>query len=339
LTSAKLPAESPLFVLRPGHFDVVLIVDNCETNAKSHFRGVLLKELSKYGVKFQVRKLQVGDFLWVAQENVSHLPGQLSLPKAREIVLEHIVERKRMDDLASSIIDKRFGEQKFRLSNCGLTRPIYLVESYGDAAHFSIPEKSLMQAIANTQVTEGFHIVTTGNIQESVAYLTFMTRYIQSIYLTMSLEAHSMEYFSHHHNGKSGVRLPGSSGIRLMEFSEFNEAAIKNKALQITEMFAKQLMQIPGVSVDKAAAIVQLYKTPVELFEAYESCSTDKDKVMLLARVKSGHANRYSFTCASLSPSLTPVVSYTTVLYSPCRNFGPMLSRRICSLFHSQTNS
>ena len=45
----------------------------------------------------------------------------------------------------------------------------------------------------------------------------------------MSLEAHSMEYFSHHHNGKSGVRLPGSSGIRLMEFSEFNEAAIKNK--------------------------------------------------------------------------------------------------------------
>ena len=32
-----------------GTFDVVLIVDNCETNSKSHFRGLLLKELSKYG--------------------------------------------------------------------------------------------------------------------------------------------------------------------------------------------------------------------------------------------------------------------------------------------------
>ena len=32
-----------------GTFDVVLIVDNCETNSKSHFRGVLLKELSKFG--------------------------------------------------------------------------------------------------------------------------------------------------------------------------------------------------------------------------------------------------------------------------------------------------
>ena len=40
---------SSMYQSPPGHFDVVLIVDNCETNAKSHFRGVLLKELSKYG--------------------------------------------------------------------------------------------------------------------------------------------------------------------------------------------------------------------------------------------------------------------------------------------------
>ena len=41
-----------------------------------------------------------------------HAVGQLSLPEAREVVLEYIVERKRMDDLARSIVDKRFGEQK-----------------------------------------------------------------------------------------------------------------------------------------------------------------------------------------------------------------------------------
>ena len=41
-----------------------------------------------------------------------HNVGQLSLPEAREVVLEYIVERKRMDDLARSIVDKRFGEQK-----------------------------------------------------------------------------------------------------------------------------------------------------------------------------------------------------------------------------------
>ena len=38
--------------------------------------------------------------------------GQLGLPTSREVVLEHIVERKRMDDLAGSIMDGRFAEQK-----------------------------------------------------------------------------------------------------------------------------------------------------------------------------------------------------------------------------------
>ena len=32
-----------------GHFQVVLIVDNQETTNKSMFRGILLKELSRYG--------------------------------------------------------------------------------------------------------------------------------------------------------------------------------------------------------------------------------------------------------------------------------------------------
>ena len=31
-----------------------------------------------------------------------------------ELVLDHIIERKRMDDLSSSIIDRRFSEQKVR---------------------------------------------------------------------------------------------------------------------------------------------------------------------------------------------------------------------------------
>lgn len=38
--------------------------------------------------------------------------GQLGLPESREVILEHIVERKRIDDLAGSIMDGRFHEQK-----------------------------------------------------------------------------------------------------------------------------------------------------------------------------------------------------------------------------------
>ena len=48
-----------------------------------------------------------------------------------EIVLPFIIERKRMDDLASSIKDGRFREQKFRLKQTGFKNLIYLVERYG----------------------------------------------------------------------------------------------------------------------------------------------------------------------------------------------------------------
>ena len=34
-----------------------------------------------------------------------------------EVILEYIIERKRMDDLAESIIDGRFKEQKVNIKN------------------------------------------------------------------------------------------------------------------------------------------------------------------------------------------------------------------------------
>ena len=91
---------------------------------------MIMNLLISIGVKFSVRKLSVGDFIWIAQERVDVskgivnlmsclllytlilLLGRLRLPESREVVLEYIVERKRMDDLAGSIIDRRFQEQK-----------------------------------------------------------------------------------------------------------------------------------------------------------------------------------------------------------------------------------
>ena len=146
------------------------------------------------GVAFDVRRLNVGDFTWIAREKATPLPGwllrtkitlncgdcsqlagQLGLPVSREVVLEHIVERKRIDDLAGSIVDGRFAEQKvcsqyiifsdflplnilqFRLRNCGVRHPVYLIEEYGDSAHLKMPLRLLIQAVANTQVHTHVH--------------------------------------------------------------------------------------------------------------------------------------------------------------------------------------
>ncbi|XP_075693468.1 structure-specific endonuclease subunit MUS81 isoform X3 [Rhinoderma darwinii] len=173
----------PDFTLRPGLFSVILCVDFIETTGGAvHKKQELVSELKRNGVNFDVRKLHVGDFLWVAQEKVQPVPGQLRIPQARELVLDYVIERKRMDDLCGSIIDGRFREQKFRLKRCGLRHPIYLVEDYGSAHHLSIPESTLQQAIVNTQVVDGFFIKRTKDVRESAAYLTIMTRYLQTIY-------------------------------------------------------------------------------------------------------------------------------------------------------------
>ncbi len=41
---------------------------------------------------------------------------------------------------------------QFRMRNCGVPNPIYLVEEYGDASHLKLTQRTLEQAVTNTQV-------------------------------------------------------------------------------------------------------------------------------------------------------------------------------------------
>ena len=51
-----------------------------------------------------------------------------SLYISTDYVLDFITERKTADDLAASIMDGRYEEQKYRLKNCGINNVVYLVE-------------------------------------------------------------------------------------------------------------------------------------------------------------------------------------------------------------------
>ncbi|XP_022108685.1 crossover junction endonuclease MUS81-like [Acanthaster planci] len=289
LASSKEPPV-PLYVLQPGTFDIVLCVDNCETaggSAKSR-KQLLLPELQKNGVTLDVRKLQVGDFLWIAREKRVPVPGMLQMPAAREVALDYVVERKRMDDLCCSITDGRFKEQKFRLKQSGLRQPIYLIEDFGSIDHLSIPASTLRQATINTQVVDGFFVKHTRDIKESAAYLTIMTRYLQGHYSNKTLEAYCRDDLE---------KLPSNPSVtdrvqKLMTFSEVYESSVKNKNTTVTETFAKQLLQFSGLTAEKALAITRRYPTPSDLVGAYESCAMEKDREKLLSHIKYGKLQR-----------------------------------------------
>ncbi|XP_061091844.1 crossover junction endonuclease MUS81 isoform X2 [Conger conger] len=293
--AAETERTPPGEALLPSCYDIVLCVDFIETTGGNTARKQeLVKELQRNGVTFDIRKLNVGDFLWVARERVTPVPGQLRPPTARELVLDYVIERKRIDDLCGSIIDGRFREQKFRLKRCGLRRPIYLVEECGSAgAHLSLPESTLQQAMANTQVVDGFFVKRVQDVRESAAYLTVMTRQLQKLYQNRTLFCRSREGEG---EGESEVPCPGrekeSVSCSLLSFSEFNHGAVKNKCQTVREVFARQLMQISGISGDKAAAILEQYSTVSSLLQAYEQCPTETDREKLLSSIRYGKLKR-----------------------------------------------
>ncbi|XP_060014571.1 crossover junction endonuclease MUS81 isoform X2 [Lagenorhynchus albirostris] len=294
--------QQPPLELGPGEYRVLLCVDVGETKGAGS-RPELLRELQRLHVTHTVRKLHVGDFVWVAQETSPRDPA-----RPRELVLDQIVERKRLDDLCSSIIDGRFREQKFRLKRCGLGRRVYLVEEHGSVRNLSLPEGTLLQAVTNTQVIDGFFVKRTADIKESAAYLALLTRGLQRLYQGHTL--HSRPWGT---QGDPESRAGPSPNplCSLLTFNDFNAGAIKNKAQSVREVFARQLMQVRGVSGEKAAALVDQYSTPASLLAAYDACATPKEKEMLLSTIKCGPLQR------NLGPALSRTLSQLYCSHGP----------------------
>jgi len=79
----------------------------------------------------------------------------------------------------------------------------------------------------------------------------------------------------------------------------------------VREVFARQLMQVRGVSGEKAAAIVDQYGTPASLLAAYDACATPKEQDMLLSTIKCGPLQR------NLGPALSRTFSQLYCCYGP----------------------
>ncbi|CAH2982667.1 unnamed protein product [Chilo suppressalis] len=269
--------EITAFALPAGSFEVLLLIDKNETSGPSKKNDPTVAQFNKYpDMLHEYRSLKVGDFTWIARHKIN---------RDQELVLPFIVERKRMDDLGHSIKDGRFHEQKFRLRKCGLKNVIYMVENYGSNSHCGLPIQSLMQSLANTRVQDGFKVHLTDSLSHSARFLAMMTKRITVEYKNQDLK---------------GCNSEPTNG-NLMTFNYFNKTSTKSKPLSVTETFIKLLLQIKGVSVEKALAITNVYKTPVALMKAYENCIDKKESEMMLANLKYGSTKRNVGPCVSKS--------------------------------------
>ena len=176
----SFPAFQPIR-LQPGSFTVKLVLDNREMRAKND-RDYIQDELIKKGIKPIVRPLEIGDFLWVAKCDDPALLARHD-EEGDEVMLDYVVERKRLDDLWGSIKDGRFHEQKFRLRKSGVQHVVYIVEEFTVSAdRMANRNEAIESAIASTQVADGYFIKKTQKLDDTIRYIARMTVMLQKMY-------------------------------------------------------------------------------------------------------------------------------------------------------------
>ncbi|KAJ0423753.1 ERCC4 domain-containing protein [Aspergillus carlsbadensis] len=294
----------------PDSFKVQLILDTREVRS-SKDRDYISNELIKKGVHPEVRALEVGDIMWVAK---FHDPMFLSKygEEGDEIMLDWIVERKRLDDLVGSIKDGRFHEQKFRLNRSGIKNVIYLIEEFtvtheSNAATAQRYYEMISSAIASTQVVNGYFVKRTKDLDDTIRYLARMTFLLDNMYSASSSScttspfnsatnpSHTLSLLPSRHLSTSNPYLTTLSNLRGtnpsitygVTFSTFCAIASKSEALTLRDIFLKMLMCTRGVSGDKALEIQRQWPTPQAFIQAFEALNPKERETMVSDNLQS----------------------------------------------------
>uniref|UniRef100_A0ACD5XDB0 Uncharacterized protein n=1 Tax=Avena sativa TaxID=4498 RepID=A0ACD5XDB0_AVESA len=270
-------AEKSLLAMPPRHsnekfleaYEVVLILDDREILGPRSRRKFVDNIHSQFHIPVEMKRLPVGDAIWIARHKVLHT----------EYVLDFIVERKNVDDLVGSIRDNRYKDQKLRMQKCGLRKLIYLVE--GDPNTVDSVE-SVKTACFTTEILERF------DVQRTTGYADTEKRYGR---LTLSI----IDYY------RTNFSVGADSSRVCMTYDEFVKRCSDLAKVTVCDIFALQLMQVPQATEEAVLAVTSLYPTLLSLAHAYSMLDGDRraQEDMLMNKsnlVKSG-ASKAIFKC------------------------------------------
>lgn len=301
LTRAPGDPRVRTIVLPPGSFTVQLVLDTREVRTSTD-RDYISTELRKKGIVPQVRALELGDAIWVAKCHDPHYLSRFG-EEGDEIMLDWIVERKRLDDLIGSIKDGRFHEQKFRLRRSGMKNVVYLIEEFAithDSSHPSAAkyQELVSSAIASTQVVNGYFVKKTRNLDDSIRYLARMTALLRRMYeppsetdASTAVNPPTSLAFMSSHDLSSESYLPTLNRLRTenphttiaITFVTFSALTSKSDVLSLRDVFLKMLMCTRGVTGEKALEIQRRWKTPRDFIEAFEALADPKEKEEMIS--------------------------------------------------------
>ncbi|CAK7199231.1 Crossover junction endonuclease mus81 [Sporothrix eucalyptigena] len=279
ITSADaLPHVTPIEI-PAGSYSVQLVLDMRERVTGQ--RTYMEDELKKKYVKPLVRALSLGDALWVAKCHDADLLTRLGA-EGDEVVLDWIVERKRQDDLVSSIKDGRFREQKFRLRRSGVQHVVYLIEESGlDPDMMHRYEDAMQSAIASTQVANGYFVKRTRSVDETITCLANMTKRLQTRYAGKPLRVLPTSVLTAQNHlpllSKLRADNPGAPSY-CVSYAAFASLTSKSETLTLRDVFLKMLMCTRGVTGERALEIQKVWSTPYEFVQAFRKLDNEENK-------------------------------------------------------------
>jgi crossover junction endonuclease MUS81 len=266
---------SKAIVFPTGSYEIVLILDTREIESKNS-RDRFAEKLAEKGVKIETRALRLGDVCWIARR-LDGLGGEED-----ECVLDYVVERKRLDDLCSSIRDGRYKEQcvsvhctvrrlrssQFRLSNSGIGNVFYLVEDWQTSHHMEYSGLQIMTAKSQIQVHNRFILKETHKLSESIDYLATMTGVIRSHLQSSDLHIIPTRYLSR------SSYLPLRAHLKTLDpgvtwhtsFQAYQDINDKSASATLRDKWARMLLCVKGMSAERVSAVIEEFETPRQMW-------------------------------------------------------------------------
>ncbi|KZV92779.1 hypothetical protein EXIGLDRAFT_646890 [Exidia glandulosa HHB12029] len=316
-------------VLAPGTYKIVCVVDQREDRRADEARDRMCRALQESGVRCMRKSLNLGDVLWVAQVTGQHKRHD----EYDEVALDFIIERKRLDDLISSIKEPRYHDQKFRLHASAISHVYYLVEGHNNARYTEEYGQQIATVVSSTQVVDGFMVKETDSWKDTVRYLAHLHGAIEEYYSGQSISVIP----SPHVRPYSYVAL--QKHLREIRYKDipmhtsyqaFQKNNSKSGHITVSEAWARMLLGVNGLSAAKVAAIRAEYPGPKQLRAAFKNAeaveAAQTHDAMEVGAPKRGRGK----------PKISKASDMLTQLDGKGREtIGPTLSKRIHRLMRA----
>ena len=230
--------------------NVVMLIDMREKGQNNENIRVEIINKLRLPIKIEEKQLSVGDYTWAYNDPLNN----------KLYMIDLLIERKTLNDLASSIIDGRYNEQKYRIKKYGYKNAYYLFEGTELSANEYLGKGNLNKdaintAIYNTINIHNLNIIRTSGTKETINKLIEFDRRIKQGFKFLEV------------NGKK------------VTFEEFNESFLKTKNASVKEIFYRQLRCLPNCGTKTLETLGGFFRTPLSLFEFLRAVGEEKDEV------------------------------------------------------------